>query len=66
MLHRNVANIVGPITAALGAAGINIGGMMNKSRGDWAYTMVDISREPDASTLDTIASVSAVSRVRVI
>ena len=66
VLHLNVANIVGPITAALGAAGINIGGMMNKSRGDWAYTMVDISREPDASTLDTIASVSAVSRVRVI
>lgn len=66
VLHRNVANIVGPITAALGEAGINIGGMMNKSRGDWAYTLVDISQVPDEATLNAIASVSAVSRVRVI
>ena len=66
VLHRNVANIVGPITAALGAANINIGAMINKSRGDWAYTMVDISDAPNEATLAEIAAVAGVSRVRVL
>ena len=66
VLHRNVANIVGPVTAALGAANINIGAMMNKSRGDWAYTMVDISDAPAEATLAEIAAVSGVSRIRVL
>lgn len=66
VLHANVANIVGPVTAALGVAGINIGGMINKSRGNWAYTMVDISQKPSQDTLDAIASVSGISRLRVI
>jgi D-3-phosphoglycerate dehydrogenase len=66
VLHANVANIVGPVTAALGAAGINIGGMINKSRGNWAYTMVDISQKPSQETLDAIAAVSGISRLRVI
>ena len=66
VLHRNVANIVGPVTAALGAANINIGAMMNKSRGDWAYTMVDISDAPAEATLAEIAAVAGVSRIRVL
>ena len=40
--HKNVPNMVGNITAALSNYNLNIADMVNRSRGDYAYTMIDI------------------------
>ncbi|WP_138420793.1 phosphoglycerate dehydrogenase [Aquibacillus sediminis] len=43
--HRNVPNMVGQITSALSNYDLNIADMVNRSRGEYAYTMVDIEDE---------------------
>jgi D-3-phosphoglycerate dehydrogenase / 2-oxoglutarate reductase len=58
--NANVPNMLGQISGALAGAGLNIHNMMNKSRGDMAYTLVDVdSRVPEA----VIAQVSAIPGV---
>ncbi|MBQ7081948.1 MAG: 3-phosphoglycerate dehydrogenase, partial [Oscillospiraceae bacterium] len=42
IINRNVTNMVGQITAILAAEGHNIEHMLNRSRGDWAYTLIDV------------------------
>jgi D-3-phosphoglycerate dehydrogenase len=43
--HQNVPNMVGQITQALSSFHLNIADMVNRSRGDYAYTMIDIDNE---------------------
>jgi D-3-phosphoglycerate dehydrogenase len=56
--------MVGQISAALGQAGVNIHNMMNKSRGEMAYTLVDVDHEVQASVVDAIAAIDGVLSVR--
>ena len=62
--NANVPNMLGQISTALAAAGINIHNMMNKSRGDMAYTMVDTDSATPASLIAQIAAISGVLMVR--
>jgi len=62
--NRNVPNMVGQISAALGRAGVNIHNMMNKSRGEMAYTLVDVDSEVQQPVVDAIASIDGVLSVR--
>jgi D-3-phosphoglycerate dehydrogenase / 2-oxoglutarate reductase len=58
--NANVPNMVGQISTAMARAGLNIHNMLNKSRGDMAYTLVDVdSAVPDA----LIAELSAITGV---
>jgi D-3-phosphoglycerate dehydrogenase len=50
----------------LGEAGLNILDLLNKSRGDYAYTLVDISAEAPPEVLEHIRSIDGVLSVRVI
>lgn len=42
ILHKNVSGVIGAITAAISGQGLNIDNMVNKSKGSWAYTLIDL------------------------
>jgi D-3-phosphoglycerate dehydrogenase len=64
--NQNVPNIVGQISSVLGEAGLNILDLFNKSRGDYAYTLVDIHADASPEILERIRSIDGVLSVRVI
>jgi len=66
IINRNVTNMVGQITAILAAEGHNIEHMLNRSRGDWAYTLIDVEAEPSADCVKALSAIDGVVRVRVI
>ena len=66
VLHQNVNNILAQITSAIGAKGINIVHLTNKSRGEFAATIVDAETEIPASVIEDLNKVEGIIRVRVI
>lgn len=64
VLHKNVPNMLAQISAVVSAAGINIASMVNKSKKDYAYTLLDVEGAPAAATLDGITGIDGVIRVR--
>ncbi len=64
--NRNVPNMVGQITTALAEAGLNIVDLLNKSRGEVAYTLVDVEAAIAPEVADAIAAIDGVLRVRVL
>ncbi len=64
VVNSNVPNMVGQISSDLGAEGLNILDMLNKSRDDVAVTLLDVDKEPSQQLLDTLASISGVLSVR--
>jgi D-3-phosphoglycerate dehydrogenase len=66
VLHQNVPSILTKITAAVADEGLNIENMTNKSKGENAYTMLDVSSTPSEDAIARIASVEGINRVRVI
>lgn len=62
--NANVPNMLGQISTAMADAGLNIHNMVNKSRGDMAYTLVDVDSAVGNSVLDAIRSVEGVLSVR--
>lgn len=63
--NRNVPNMVGQISTLLADAGLNIVDMLNKSRGDLAYTIVDVEADAlDGALVDQIAAIDGVLKVR--
>ena len=64
VLHANVPNTVGPITSQVAAQGVNIDNMVNKSRGEFAYTVLDLDEPASKETLDRIAALDFIYRVR--
>ncbi|MCL2420263.1 MAG: phosphoglycerate dehydrogenase [Defluviitaleaceae bacterium] len=66
VIHRNVAKVVGPVTTLFADRAINIDNMLNKSKGEYAYTMLDV----DADSLDGIEEellkIDNIIKVRVI
>lgn len=64
MANANVPNIVGQISTDLAKAGLNIHNMMNKSRGDLAFTLVDVDSPFPQKVIDKISKISGVLSVR--
>ncbi len=62
--NANVPNIVGQISTGMARAGLNIHNMINKSRGEMAYTMVDIDSPVPASVLAEISAIDGVLMAR--
>ncbi len=62
--NANVPNMLGQISSTLAGAGINIHNMMNKSRGDIAYTLVDVDSPVSGSLTDKIKAIPGVLLVR--
>lgn len=66
VLHLNVPNMIGQITGILAAGNINITDMTNKSRDQYAYTLLDLEAVADDATLKKLWDIEGVLRVRVI
>ena len=66
VLHANIPNVLSQITAILSETGANIENMTNKSKGDNAYTMVDITGDISDEAIAKIGAIDGVIRVRVI
>ena len=64
--NLNVPNMVGQISTRLAEAGLNIIDLLNKSRGEIAYTLVDVEGEVPEMTRAQIAGIEGVLTVRVI
>ena len=62
--NANVPNMVGQISTAMARAGLNIHNMVNKSRGDVAYTLVDVDSPVSANVLADIGAIEGVLAVR--
>jgi D-3-phosphoglycerate dehydrogenase len=62
--NANVPNMLGQISTAMANAGLNIHNMVNKSRGDMAYTLVDVDSPVGTAVLDDIRSIEGVLAVR--
>ena len=66
VVNANVPNMVGQITTALAKHNLNIADLLNKSRGDIAYTLVDIDSALGNDVVSEIAAIQGVLKVRVI
>ena len=64
--HKNVANMIGTFTSILGNAGVNIDAIANKSRGDFAYTLIDTDSAIPADVVKALEASDAVIRVRIV
>ncbi len=64
--HKNIANMITKFTSVMGDAGINISDMNSKSKGEYAYTMLDLDSRADDNVLDKLRTIDGVIRVRVV
>ena len=64
ILHRNIPNMLSQITNFFGNQGLNIENLANKSRGDFAYTLLDISHPMPHDTVERLKEIEGVIRVR--
>ena len=62
--HRNIPNMVRQITKEIAEEGANIVDMLNKSRGDYAYTLIDIEKEISKTVIENIKQVEGILKVR--
>jgi D-3-phosphoglycerate dehydrogenase len=66
VVNENVPNMLGQISTALADAGLNIIDMINKSRGELAYTLVDVETEISQACVERISATPGVRAVRVL
>lgn len=66
ILHKNVPNVISNISAAVANENINIDNMVNKSRGEFAYTMLDTDTDVSDGAIEAIKALENIIRVRVI
>lgn len=66
VFHKNIPNMIGQITGAVAADGVNISDMTNKSKGKFAYTLLDLENNIQESTVQKLDAIDGVCRVRVV
>ena len=66
ILHRNIPNCLSRFTSALAEENINISDMLNRSKGEYAYTMLDIDHPTPSAVVKHLQQLDGVLRVRVI
>ncbi|MDE6671575.1 MAG: phosphoglycerate dehydrogenase [Ruminococcus sp.] len=66
VIHKNVPSLISAITKAVGDDGLNIENMVNASRKDFAYTMMDVAGDVTESVVNDIKAINGIIRVRVI
>ena len=66
VLHHNVPNMIGQISAILAKDNMNIADLTNKSKGKYAYTMIDVDSEVPDGVVEELKQIGEVLRVRVI
>ncbi len=66
ILHKNIPNSLGRFTTVMGEDGINISDMVNRSKGEYAYTMLDLDTPASGEAVEDLKKIEGVLRVRVI
>ena len=66
ILHRNIPNTLSQFTTVMAKANINISDMVNRSRGEYAYTMLDLDHPAPADVVEQFMKIGGVIRARVI
>ena len=64
--HRNIPNMIAQFTKILGAININIANLSNKSRGEYAYTIIDIGTKASDEIIESLRKCTGVLKVRVV
>lgn len=64
--HKNIPNMISQFAKVLGDAGVNISDMTNKSKGDYAYTMIDVSTSIPESVVESLREIEDVYKVRIV
>ena len=64
--HRNIPNMLSQFTTVIAAENINIDNMINKSRGDYAYTVLDIAVSSAETLVEKLSAIEGVLKVRVV
>ena len=64
LANANVPNMVGQVSTCIANAGLNIEDLLNKSVGEFAYTIIDVNGEPSQELLDEIGSIDGVLTLR--
>ena len=66
VIHKNVPALIAAMTSEVGNAGLNIENMVNASKKDFAYTMMDVIGDVNDSIVNAITAIDGVIKVRVI
>ena len=66
ILHRNIPNLLSRFTSTVAAENINISDMMNRSKGEYAYTILDIDGQVSKAAVEHLKLIDGVLRIRVI
>ena len=64
--HRNIPNMLSQFTKVMGDAGVNISDLVNKGKGDYAYTMMDLESPSTEEMAKLLEQVKGVLRVRIV
>ena len=64
ILHKNIPNMLSQLTNVLAGENINISDLINRSRGEYAYTMFDLDSIPSESAIEKLKEIDGVIRVR--
>ena len=66
VIHRNIPNMIGSVLRMVADKGLNVENMMNKSRGDYAYTLIDVNPGANEDLIPELEGIDGVLRVRLI
>ena len=66
ILHRNIPNSLSRFTSVVASENINISDLLNRSRGEYAYTMLDLDQPASGHAIERLKATEGVLRVRVI
>ncbi|MBZ0167363.1 MAG: phosphoglycerate dehydrogenase [Candidatus Omnitrophica bacterium] len=64
VMNKNIPNMVGQISSILAKAEINISEMINKSKGEYAYNIIDVAAEPTPAVIEAMYNIDGVVKVR--
>ena len=66
VIHKNIPNMLTAITGIFAEDNVNIENLLNKSKGEYAYTMLDIGKADVSAVADKIGAIDGVIRIRII
>lgn len=66
VMNKNIPNMLGQISTILAKANINIVEMINKSKGDYACNIIDMSNQPSKETIEVLYNIEGIVKVRVL
>ena len=64
--HKNIPNMIGQLSSTVAAEGVNVADMVDKSKGEFAYAILDLDHEVTDALIEKLNAVDGVIKVRVV